>query len=233
MKQEEAEKLLSLSAESYELIAADFDLTRKKALWPEIERLAGAVKEGESVLDAGCGNGRLLQALAGRQIDYVGVDKSHALIELAAKSYPDRKFFAADLLDEHAYPEELRSKKFDHIFCLAVLQHIPSRDWRQHFLINLRRQLKPGGRLIISSWNIWRSRNRPVLIRQIWEKITFRNRRDFGDLVFPWKNNAGEPVKERYYHAFTWCGLRRLAGEAGFKEIKIWRDSYNYWLELK
>ncbi|MFH1192254.1 MAG: class I SAM-dependent methyltransferase [bacterium] len=40
------------------------------------------VKNGMKILDIGCGNGRLLQALENRGIEYVGVDNSRNLISI-------------------------------------------------------------------------------------------------------------------------------------------------------
>lgn len=71
--------------------------------WQRIEArhrviLSLHVKENDSVMDAGCGYGRLLTLLPptwrGR---YWGVDVSPDFVALADKTYPDREFTVADL----------------------------------------------------------------------------------------------------------------------------------------
>ncbi|PIX02803.1 SAM-dependent methyltransferase, partial [bacterium (Candidatus Gribaldobacteria) CG_4_8_14_3_um_filter_42_11] len=41
------------------------------------------VKDGDKVLDVGCGNGRLVKAFENKKISYLGVDNSEKLIKLA------------------------------------------------------------------------------------------------------------------------------------------------------
>jgi 2-polyprenyl-3-methyl-5-hydroxy-6-metoxy-1,4-benzoquinol methylase len=234
MKTEIVQKLSALSKQSYDKIAADFDATRKKYLWPEISKLAEEIKPGAKILDAGCGNGRLLEALTDKQIEYLGVDNSQALLALARTNYPGRNFQELDLsAPDFAGLEILKDKHFDFIFCVAVLQHIPSRAIRIQTLKNLKKLLAPEGQLIISNWNLWASAKRKLLLKQAFKKIIGLNKLDFGDLIFPWKNSAGEEVSERYYHAFRQSELKRLATQAGFKKIVIKKDLHNYWLILK
>ena len=86
MKNDKQEQLLNIVKNNYEAIAADFDTTRKKALWPLLAEYASLVKSGESVLDVGCGNGRLASAFINKDIEYLGIDNSENLIELAKKN---------------------------------------------------------------------------------------------------------------------------------------------------
>ncbi len=232
MKFELVQELLNLSAESYEKIAADFDASRKKEIWPEMRKYAEEVKSGDLVWDAGCGNGRLLEALENKKINYFGTDKSQALIVYAKQNYPDYNFSVLDLLDKTKVNFFLNGRQFKHIFCLAVLQHIPSRELRKEVLINLASGLAPDGRLVISSWNLLASKKRKLVVSAALKKIFGLSKLDFGDIIFPWKDSKGQTRSNRYYHAFTKKGLEKLAKSAGLKLKESKQDKYNFWLIL-
>jgi 2-polyprenyl-3-methyl-5-hydroxy-6-metoxy-1,4-benzoquinol methylase len=234
MKPELIQNLSKLSKQSYNQIAADFDATRKKYLWPEMLAFAADIKNGAKVLDAGCGNGRLLEALADKQIAYLGIDNSTALLNLARTNYPAHNFQELDLSTPNFSDSQIFSKQqFDFIFCIAVLQHLPSASLRIQALKNLKKLLVPGGQLLISNWNLWASAKRALIFQQAFKKIIGLNKLDFGDLIFPWKNNAGEEVSERYYHAFSGRELKTLALKADFKVRQFKKDQHNYWLILE
>ncbi len=46
------------------------------------------IVDGQKVLDLGCGNGRLLNVLQNKNIDYIGVDNSENLLLNAQNAYP-------------------------------------------------------------------------------------------------------------------------------------------------
>jgi len=225
-----ADNLLKIVHDNYNEIAADFNLTRKKEIWPEIIRLAEGVKDGDKVLDLGCGNGRLLEALKDKKIEYLGVDNSEELIKLAQKNYPGYKFIVADILNL----ENIESQKFDYIFCLATLQHLPSQDLRIKVLREIKLLLSDQGQIVISNWNMWAQRKyRFLILKTFLNRLIGKNKLEFGDILFPWKNSRGEIMSERYYHAFRKRELLKLARQAGFRDINIYKDSFNYWMVLR
>ncbi len=224
------QEILELVRHNYDDISAQFDATRKKEIWPEIREFALKVKTDDQVLDLGCGNGRLLEAFKDKEINYLGVDNSQELIKLAQINYPEHKFIGGDILKL----DSIANNKFDFIFCLATLQHIPSRELRIRALEQMASKLKIGGELIISNWNLWgQKKYRQQLIKNFWRKIFGRYELDFNDLVFPWKNAAGKIMSDRYYHAFTKKELKKLARRAQLKILVLRRDKYNFWLILK
>ncbi|MFA5131602.1 MAG: class I SAM-dependent methyltransferase [Patescibacteria group bacterium] len=230
MEEKKAQELLALVKRNYAEIAASFDATRKKEIWPEIRTIAADVPNGARVLDLGCGNGRLLEVFKNKNVKYLGIDNSEALIKHAQTNYPENKFIVADLLSlDRATPE-----KFNYIFCLAVLQHIPSPELRLAALKQMKQKLEAGGRIIISVWNLWQSpKHRHLLLRNYWLKIFKRNDLGWNDLLFPWKNSRGEEVSERYYHAFTKKELKKLARLAGLRSLRLNRDKHNFWVILE
>ncbi len=229
MDKEQAENLLSLVKRNYNEIAASFDATRKKEIWPIMREFAADVKDGDSVLDAGCGNGRLLEALKGKKIGYLGIDNSAELIKSAEQNYPSYEFREADILNLDNVPE----KDFDHIFCLAVWQHIPSQELRVRFLKNLAAKLKPAGRLIISTWNLGRiPKYRRMMLKNYWLKLIGRYQSEARDLVFSWKDSSGRSISDRYYHAFTVSEIKRLSAAAGLRIKELRWDKYNIWVRF-
>ncbi|MFA5886890.1 MAG: class I SAM-dependent methyltransferase [Patescibacteria group bacterium] len=245
MKVATAKKLLALVKNNYQEIAVNFNTTRRKEIWPEIRAVAAPVKDNDRILDLGCGNGRLLEALKDKKIDYLGLDSSAALIELARQNYPNYKFLVGDILDlADIFKEPSRSSinpiginKFDYVFCLAVLQHIPGGELRLQVLKLMKEALSARGKIMISVWNlwspVWKSKHyRGMIFRNYLFKIIGFQDLDFGDLVFPWKNIQGGIISERYYHAFTARELRNLAIKAGFRNIELTKDNFNYWLTL-
>lgn len=234
MRKKTAEKLLNLVKSNYQAIAADFNETRKKEIWPEIRESAEALKNGDRVLDIGCGNGRFLEACLDRGVNYLGVDNSPELIKAAEFNYPGYIFKVGDILNL----EEATQEKYDYIYCLAVLQHIPGRELRVRALSEMLKKLKPGGEMVISVWNlwsgVWKKKNYRLLILKNWLLYLFkRDRLDFGDLIFPWKNAHGETISARYYHAFTRNELENLVKRTSGKIKEIRKDNYNYWLTIK
>ena len=68
----------------YNKIATHFSNTRR-TLWKDFVPLGKYTKEGNRVLDVGCGNGRLYHLFEKKQIQYVGIDQSRGLIAIARK----------------------------------------------------------------------------------------------------------------------------------------------------
>ncbi len=228
MDKQTENNLLKIVQRNYDEIADDFSETRKKVLWPEIAKLAGMVKNGDKVLDAGCGNGRLLPAFAEKKISYLGVDGSEKLIEIAKKK--NAKFQVGDILKLDKLPE----KNFDYVFCVAVLHHLPGKESRVRALEQMKNKLKPGGKIILTIWNLWaRKRFRRLILKFFLLKLAGKNKMDAGDILFSWKNGKGAEASERYYHAFTENGLKKIVASAGLEMEKIYKDEYNYYTILR
>lgn len=218
--------LLNLVKENYNEIAPDFDNTRNKIIWPELVKIAKNIRDNNKILDIGCGNGRLLTVLKDKNIDYLGVDISENLINLAKKKFFEYKFLVGDILELG----KLKEINYDYIFCIAVIQHIPGENLRVASLLQLKNKIKSDGKIIISAWNMWRQKK---LIKNIFKfyllKLLRKNKMDFGDIKFGWKNSEGKIISERYYHAFTKRELKKIIKKAGLKIEKIYKDKYNYY----
>ncbi len=110
---------------------------------PAMLALAGDVA-GRRILDAGCGTGPLLAALRDRGAIVTGFDKSAAMLELARR----RLGAGADLqVADLGSPLPFPDGTFDDAIASLVLHYLE--DWGPA-LAELRRVLKPGGRLMVS-----------------------------------------------------------------------------------
>ena len=226
-------KLLNLVMTNYSDIANSFDESRKKPLWPKLNKLSGEVKDGESVIDVGCGNGRLLHGFQDKDIDYLGVDFCKDLIQKAKENFPDQEFLEGDVLDLGS----INRIGFDHVFCVAVLHHIPGSDLRIQALKQLKNKAAKDGRIVITVWNLWaQPKFRKLIIRYLLLKFFKKNKMDFGDIIFEWKGEGksnNQEVKKRYYHAFTKRELKKLVKKSGLKIKSLEKDEYNYYLILE
>ena len=110
---------------------------------PAMIELAGDVG-GRRVLDAGCGHGPLAQALQERGAAVTGFDASPEMLRLARQRLGDD----ADLhLADLARPLPFADGEFDDVVVSLVLHYLE--DWDAP-LAELRRVLRPGGRLLLS-----------------------------------------------------------------------------------
>jgi SAM-dependent methyltransferase len=110
---------------------------------PAILDLAGDVA-GRRILDAGCGDGPLMAALRDRGAIVTGFDTSAGMVELARRRLGgDADLRVAELGSPLPFPDDT----FDDVTASLVLHYL--QDWGPA-LAELRRVLKPGGRLIAS-----------------------------------------------------------------------------------
>ncbi|MGA8845029.1 MAG: class I SAM-dependent methyltransferase [Nocardioides sp.] len=137
-----------LSAD-YDQFAAEYSARNENSLFnayyerPEMIRLAGEVA-GLEVLDAGCGSGPLSAALHAKGAIVSGFDLSPAMVELARERLGQgADVRVADLGGPLPYPDNA----FDLVVASLSLHYV--KDWASA-LAELRRVLKPGGRLTVS-----------------------------------------------------------------------------------
>lgn len=215
MKREYAEYLITKTKADYNLIAEQFSRTRntKSIIWQDLVPFLNYTVLGDKVLDLGCGNGRLLQALKDKNVEYIGVDNSEELIKEAKKKSPEADFRVVDILKL-----PFQDNYFDKIYFIATLHHIPSEKIRLEVLKEAKRVLKPEGIIIVTVWNLWRRKLAwKELIRNIIFKVFGLSKLDFKDVFFPWRDNNRKILAQRYLHLFTKGEMRRLFKKAGFR----------------
>ncbi|MFF4761586.1 class I SAM-dependent methyltransferase [Streptomyces sp. NPDC001292] len=104
------------------------------------------LREGDRVLDAGCGTGRALpplRAAVGASGIVVGADLTWAMLEAAVRAGRDQEGLLL-LADVGALP--LVSGSFDAVFAAGLIAHLPH---PAENLRELRRVVRPGGTLAL------------------------------------------------------------------------------------
>jgi SAM-dependent methyltransferase len=137
-----------LTATDYDSFAAAYSAENEKGLFnayyarPAVLHLAGDVS-GRRILDAGCGSGPLAAALRSKGAIVTGFDVSAAMVDLAHQRLgDDADLHVADI----GAPLPFADAEFDDVVASLVLHYLE--DWAAP-LSELRRVLKPGGRLMV------------------------------------------------------------------------------------
>jgi trans-aconitate 2-methyltransferase len=163
-----------------------------------LERLQ--LRGDETVLDAGCGSGRITQALIERLPDghVIALDASQSMVDVARERLPDADVRRVDLLELEL------DEPIDAILSTATFHLIADHE---RLFARLRAALKPGGRLVAQcggegNIDVLRGHANEVRAREPYAA-------HFLDWQPPW-NYAG-PVETR----------RRLL-DAGFQRAECW-----------
>ncbi|HSF22777.1 MAG TPA: methyltransferase domain-containing protein [Blastocatellia bacterium] len=96
-------------------------------------------RQGERILDLGCGTGHLTSRIAAAGATVVGIDKSPAMIESARKAYPELEFIESDGTTIGF------SSEFDAVFSNATIHWVKD---QAALASAIWRALKPGGRFV-------------------------------------------------------------------------------------
>lgn len=98
-----------------------------------------APKDGERILDLGCGTGHLTRAIAEMGADVLGIDRAESMIEEAKKNYPQLRFEVID-------GENLTfDRQFDAVFSNAALHWMKNAET---VVAGVWRSLKTRGRFV-------------------------------------------------------------------------------------
>lgn len=205
----------------YDAIAKPFGSSRSDMHWPELDHMISRVQPGAKVLDVGCGTGRLCTQLAGKNVNYTGVDISQEQITIAQQTCPTGAFWQATMTK---LPFEDGS--FDYVFMVASLHHLAGRTAREQAAAEALRVLKPQGTLFVTVMGLWQPKYWPLFMNKKdgLQTLPQRDRANlvWSDVFLPWRWKSEQTI-HRYYHAFTKRELRKLFDRAN---TEVYRCEY-------
>jgi tRNA (uracil-5-)-methyltransferase TRM9 len=225
--------LLEINRRFYQDYAEPFAATRRR-IQDGVRQAVARLPDGR-YLDLGCGSGTLAGFWTRPRADgshrqglYLGVDFSAGLLAEARQGLPQKlpegqgiAFQQRDLMSAD-WHSGIEGVPFDGILAFAVLHHLPGHANRVNFLSQVRELIKPGGRFILSVWQI---QNSPKLLsrQQPWEAAGLREDQvEPGDILLDWRQSStGSPQSAglRYIHLFTETDLHNLADQTGWKVV--------------
>lgn len=152
-------------ARAYDLFGEIVTLGRASAMREQTLELAG-LRPGERVLEVGCGTGEVAQRArvrVGPHGQVSGVDPSAQMIDVARNKAARAGLdidYGIGAIEALPYPDA----SFDVVLSSLMMHHLPG-DLKSTGLVEVRRVLKPGGRLLIVDFK------RP---RRWWSQLAMR-----------------------------------------------------------
>ena len=167
------------------------------AIRQALVRQGGTIETVGSLLDFGCGCGRVTRRWLGlRDVDVAGCDANEAAIEWCARNLPFARFEVNGLAPPLPYEDE----SFGLVYALSVFTHL-TEELQLLWLRELRRVLRPDGFLLVTT------HGRAYLDRLARDE---RGRFEEGEVVVRRHEVAGTNLCSAYHSERA---LRRLAGE--------------------
>jgi SAM-dependent methyltransferase len=161
---------------------------------PDLERrlelLRSELRRDELVLDLGCGDGTFTAAIAAAGARPVGVEVAQAALARARARHPGLDFRLAPLDGELPLAEA----DVDLVWATEVIEHVAD---TARWLHEIRRVLRPGGRLLITTPNHPRA---GILVRGL--------------------EHYSEPLGD-HLHLYTRRSLADTLRELGFEQVRV------------
>lgn len=187
---------------------------------PDLTPVLAAIPRGASVLDLGCGVGRLANPLAAR-CRVVGVDESPAML----RHLDDRVTAVRSRIEELDLDE-----RFDVVVLASYLVNTPGADRRRALLTAVARHTRNGGTAWLQHHDAdWMRRHLRSSARYGDVEVTYRRRSRHGDLI---EGTSTYVVDGRaWVQPFTTELLdrRRLAGELAAAGLQLLEQVTTTW----
>ena len=179
----------------YDIIAPEFNQTRGY-YWQPISDFINELPNNSLIYDIGCGNGRNMTY---NNHTFIGVDNCHKFVDIC-------KSKGLDAICNNMIDIQLPSYSADFIICIASFHHLDNTENRLKSLLEMKRLIKPGGKILLTIW----SKTQPKKTRVTFDK--------YGDNIVYWKNKH-----PRYYYIFSIDEIKEL-----FKDVGLNINSHEY-----
>lgn len=133
---------------------ADYDerwarmAARGESVHGEADLVESLVPAGGSVLDAGCGTGRVAIELANRGYDVAGIDLDPAMLDSARSKAPDLTWIEGDLASTAVTDDAVGRRQFDAVVAAGNVMIFLERGTEADVMANIAAHLRPGGALV-------------------------------------------------------------------------------------
>ena len=174
----------------YQEIAYHFSDTRVYK-WSWVIDFLDSLKKDAIVYDLGCGNGRNMDH---GSLKFIGIDNCESFVSICKNKN-------LSVINSNITKIPLNNNSADAIICIAVFHHLSSTENRIQELLEMKRLVKPGGKILLSTWSI----NQPQKTR--------RSFNSYGNNIVLW-NSYGK-VYERYYYIFKLDEIKELIKRVG------------------
>ncbi|MHA1297931.1 MAG: class I SAM-dependent methyltransferase [Candidatus Helarchaeota archaeon] len=169
------------------------------------------------ILDIGCGNGRHTKLMASKCSLSIGLELSYELLKIAKLKYNALNIF---YLNSDALNLPFRDNIFSKIIYIAALHHISGENQRIQSLLELKRVLKSKGQAIITVWRRFQQNFLPIFLIDLFLMTFLNNKKEFGDIIVPWRGPDKTVIANRFYHLFTLSETKRIIKKAELKIIE-------------
>jgi SAM-dependent methyltransferase len=181
----------SLMKDYYEDLWAELPDELKPPDWGLRRRfLEAGLRPGDSVLDLGCGDGAFTAVMAAAGADPVGAEVADVALARARERHPELDFRLVAIEGPLPFQDAL----FDVVWASEVIEHVAD---TARWLSEVRRVLKPGGHLLVTTPSHGRLR-----------------------LALAGIERLAPPLGD-HLHLYTRSALRSLLEELGFGEVRV------------
>lgn len=195
--------------EVYEKIAKHFSNTRVYT-WAWIRGFIERQPPNSLIYDIGCGNGRNMNPDSDKK--FIGIDNCREFLKICRER-------GLEVVEASMTSIPLLSGTADAIICIAAFHHLSKMDDRILALLEMKRLVKPGGRILISVW----AKEQPTKTRRTFDR--------YGDNMVRW-DKFGEKY-DRYYYIFEKKEIERLFRTAGLTIMRYSLECGNMVYELE